>query len=299
VVAVGVVAGSGCWESCHSPFTVSTPPHTPRVVILGRLACQPHTDAIQARSAVGFPRILLRSFFCRRSMADREVERNAALNRIQDNMLCVRNELQNFHWQDVCREFKSLVRLVDELRIQLGRLPASYKELLDDLDTALRVTDKKSLKAMSKPNAVAFQELKTHVKNAADNHLDIIDECKEEAVENVIGESHPRAILLEEEKISGEDCKEEMETVISSEAEQTGEWISCPSSLQNRKRTTARSHSTAASNPVQLPTAVSCNRNSGVMPFESSGGECDSEIFFEGKQVRCFCGKRISFESLA
>ncbi len=93
---------------------------------------------------------------------------NAALNRIQDQLLCVRNELQNLHWQDVCREFESLVRLVDEIGIQIECLPPSYIELLDDLDTMLRVTpcDKKSLKAMSKPNAVAFQELKTQVKAA-------------------------------------------------------------------------------------------------------------------------------------
>jgi hypothetical protein len=113
-------------------------------------------------------------------------ERNATLNRIQDQHLCVRNEMENFQWQDVCREFESLLRLLDELVIQLGRLPPSCIKLLDDLDTELRVTacDKKSIRAMSKLNAAAFQLLKVQVKTALDNHLRVIDECKQETAQN-------------------------------------------------------------------------------------------------------------------
>jgi hypothetical protein len=104
--------------------------------------------------------------FCRRSMEDQKM--NAALNQIQDQLLRVRNELQDLHWQDVCREFESLVRLADEIEIQFDCLPDSYIELLDDLDTKLRVTscDKKLLKAMCKPNAVAFQGLQAQVETA-------------------------------------------------------------------------------------------------------------------------------------
>jgi len=113
-------------------------------------------------------------------------ERNAALNRIQDQQLCVRNEMKKFQWQDVCREFELLLRLVDELGVQLGHLPAPYIKFLDDLDTELRVAscDKKSFKAMSKPNAGAFQVLKTQVKTALDDNHNIIDECKEETAKN-------------------------------------------------------------------------------------------------------------------
>ena len=68
------------------------------------------------------------------------------------------------------------------LGIQFGCQPGSFVELLDDLDTELRVTacDKKSFRAMSKSNAGAFQVLKSQVKTALENHRDIIDECKKE-----------------------------------------------------------------------------------------------------------------------
>lgn len=119
-------------------------------------------------------------------------DRNAILSRIQDQELCVRSKMQNLQWQDVRREFDSLLRLVDELGM-IVCLPASYIKLLDDLDTKLRVTecDKKSFRAMSKPNAGAFQALKTQVQTALkpfslDNHRDIIDVCKEEAVTSTI-----------------------------------------------------------------------------------------------------------------
>ena len=124
------------------------------------------------------------------------------MNRIQDQHLCVRNEMENFQWQDVCREFESLLRLLDELVIQLGRLPPSCIKLLDDLDTELRVTacDKKSFRAMSKLNAAAFQVLKVQVKTALDNHLRVIDECKEETAQN------------SKDNIVSDDSKEEVET---------------------------------------------------------------------------------------
>ncbi len=119
-------------------------------------------------------------------------ERNATLIRIQDQELCVRSEMQNLQWQDVRREFDSLLRLVDELGMTVC-LPASYVKLLDDLDTKLRVIecDKKSFRGMSKPNAGAFQVLKTQVKTALKpfalgNHCDIVDVCKEEAVKSTI-----------------------------------------------------------------------------------------------------------------
>ena len=131
-------------------------------------------------------------------------ERNATLNRIQDQQLCVRKvmEMENFQWQDVCREFESLLRLVDELVIQSGRLPPCYIKLLDDLDTQLRVTacDKKKSRAMSKLNAAAFQVLKVQVKTARDNHLRVIDECKEETAQK------------SKDNIVSDDSQEEVET---------------------------------------------------------------------------------------
>jgi hypothetical protein len=133
-------------------------------------------------------------------------EKIAALNRIQDQQLRVRNEMENSQWKDVGREFELLLRLVDELGIRFRRQLASYVKLLDDLDTELRVTvcDKKSIRAMGKSNAGAFQVLKSQVETALENHRDIIDECKEEAA------------ISSKEKIFSDDCKEGMKDEMKS-----------------------------------------------------------------------------------